>query len=157
MIDEKARSSVDHVDFRGRQRSEFWTVNDEPSKTVQSDAPEADLNVIMAKAGRASLVEHLAEVDGAFLDVSEFDDYAAMARHVAAAKQEFMKLHSKVRELFDHDVHKWLDAAHEEDKIAAMRELGYNPDGSPYVAPAPPEAVAAPVEPPVEPSGEPPA
>lgn len=121
---EEVRTSSDHLDSRGKQRSDFWTVNTEPSKTVQSDWKQADINQIMKQFGNVGVLEHLQQVDGLFMDVTEFTDYVDLRRHVAAAEAEFMKLPSKVREAFDHDVAVWLDTAHDKEKQDALVEAG---------------------------------
>lgn len=110
----------DQVDYRGKLRTQFQTsFKGEESKTIQSDAHLADIHEILKSAGGLPAI--LGEVDAQFMDVSEFTDYADMMREVRGAELEFMKLDPKVRALFDHDVYKWLDAAHE--RRAAPEEV----------------------------------
>lgn len=110
------------LDYRGRPRAEYQTVNDEPSKTIQSDAHEADIKTILKKHGMTGIVEHLAQTDAQFVDVTELTDYADVMRITREAEGEFMKLPAKVRALFDHDVAKWLDAAHDQEKRDAVAQ-----------------------------------
>lgn len=145
MSEEGRVQSEDHVDARGKQRSQFWTVNDEPSLTVQSDAREADINEIMKAAGYGSAIQHLRDVEEQFLDVSEFTDYAELARYVAKAESSFMALHPDVREIFKNDVNQWLDTAHDQDKVDALIRGGHIPAPEGWVDPT------APVEEPVAP------
>lgn len=102
----------DQRDYRGKLRIEFQTsFEGQESKTIQSDAHLADIQEILKSAG--GLPALLQEVDRQFMDVSEFTDYSDMMREVRGAELEFMKLDPQIRALFDHDVYKWLDAAHE--------------------------------------------
>lgn len=133
-------------DARGKLRSLFQTVNDQPSETVQSDAHLTDIQHIMKQFGIVGMSEHLDLTDRQFMDVSEFTDYADMMNHVREAETAFMDLPSKIRERFDHDVFKWLDAAHErrapEERSRSSRsERAGDPD------PVSPDALVEPVAP----------
>lgn len=103
----------------GRRRVQ--TVNDMPSKTVQADVVRSEIRHILAKYKGVGIVEHLRDVDLQFRDVSEFDDFADLMFQSKQAEKVFMSLPSKVREVFDHDVAKWLDAAHDEAKLEELR------------------------------------
>ena len=84
-----------------------------------------------------------------FLDVTEFEDYADLMRHVAHAKETFMELAPDVRALFDHSVEKWLDSAHDERRAPAARaQTGREGDEPEVVATA-----VADVEPVAAPQG----
>jgi len=107
-------------DSRGRLRSDSQTVNDQPSLTIQSDADEADIQKILSKFEQVGIVDNLNRADAMFLDVSEFTDFADLTRQTKAAELEFMKLPSKQREIFGHDVANWLDAAHDQEKRDAL-------------------------------------
>ncbi len=109
-------------DSRGKPR--FQTVNDDPSMTVQSDAHLADLRHIMAQFEETGL-DSLKEADLQFKDVSEFTDLRDALDQARQAETEFLKLPSKVREVFDHDVAVWLDTAHDEDKRDELVRRGY--------------------------------
>lgn len=115
---------TDHKDYRGKQRSEFWTAEFDESQTVQSDADLADLNKIIARYKKTGIVAGLNEAQGQFLDVSQHQDFAEVMRTARAAEMEFMKLPSKVREEFGHDVANWLDAAFDRDKREALVDSG---------------------------------
>ncbi len=113
---------VGDIDSRGRERVQ--TINDEPSMTVQSDAHLADVQNILNSYGQTGM-DTLDEAALSFRDVSEFTDLADAMNQAAAAEVEFMKLPSKVREVFEHDVAVWLDTAHDEDKRDALVEAGF--------------------------------
>ncbi len=109
-------------DSRGRPRVQ--TVNTAPSMTVQSDGHLADINNIMLKFGQ----EGMAQLDDAalqFADISSFTDLADAIQQARRAEVEFMKLPSKVREIFGHDVAVWLDTAHDKDKRDALVSAGF--------------------------------
>lgn len=111
-----------------RRRPRVRTVNNLPSKTVQSDVFNSEIRHVLAKFKEVGILEHMRNVDLEFRDVSEFTDFADMARQTKVAEGVFMKLPSKVREVFDHDVLNWLDAAHDPEKLEKLRpkleELG---------------------------------
>jgi len=110
------------VDYRGKPRVQ--TINKEPSMTVQSDAHLADLNNIMANFGQGR-IDMLDDVDLQYRDVSEFTDLSDALMQARDAEIEFMKLPSKVREIFMHDVAVWLDTAHDKEKRDALVEAGF--------------------------------
>lgn len=139
------------MDLRGKRREEFGTVNEQESRTIQSDAVEADIKTIMLRSGISGVIDHLSEADLVFGDVSELGDYAEVMRVVRAAEAEFMKLPPKVREVFDHDAAKWLDAANDgisEDQKSRLVELGViKPSGKDVRGPEDPVDVSEPVAP----------
>lgn len=110
------------IDARGRDRVQ--TINTDPSSTVQSDAHLADITKIVEGFAKTGM-DMLDEADLMFKDVSEFTDLGDALRQAETAKVEFMKLPSKVREVFEHDVAVWLDTAHDEDKRDALVNAGF--------------------------------
>lgn len=143
-------SKEQQKDYRGKLRSKYQTVNNDPSETVQSDAPLADIQKILAKYQEVGIIDHLNDAESVFRDVTEFTDYADAMRNLKVAEQTFMELPSKVREIFHHDVAEWLDAAHDPEKRDALVEAGF------VKAPKKEPVEAAPVEPvsPAETGGE---
>lgn len=139
----------------GRRRVQ--TLNELPSKTVQSDFHDANIHEILKKYPTEGIIDHLAKVDMQFLDVSEFTDYHDAYMHAAEAQQRFMELPSKLREVFNHDHLEWLDAAHNkniEPYRAKLEKLGLlepkathvevdpqNASGGPTTANDPPASV----------------
>jgi len=122
MQTEKQRG--DQLDFRGKKRSDTWTVNHDPSETIQSHAKQADITEILKKYKQGLTVEGLDNAEAIYMDISEFTDYADAMRHAALAEQTFMQLPSKVREIFHHNVAEWLDTAHDKEKRDALVEAG---------------------------------
>jgi len=126
-----------------RRKPRVQTVNTEPSKTVQSDLQRTEIKHILAKYRQVGIVDHLRSVDLQFRDVSEFTDFSDLMLQSAQAKQVFMNLPSKVREVFGHDVAVWLDVAHDPTRLEALRpqleKLGVL-EPAKAVAPPPPAA-----------------
>jgi len=104
-----------------RRKPRVQTVNDEPSKTVQSDVVRTEIRHILAKYRQTGVVEHMRNVDLQFRDVSEFEDFSDLMRQSKVAESVFMTLPSKVREVFGHDYAQWLDCAHDPEKLKALQ------------------------------------
>lgn len=133
---------VGELDSRGKNRVQ--SINDEDSMTVQSDAHLADIGEILRSYGATGMLD-LQETAMEFGDISSFTDLADALSQAKEAEVEFMKLPSKVRGIFDHDVAVWLDTAHDKDKRDALVEAGF------LEAPKEPEVVEVVVEPVVPP------
>ncbi len=114
----------DQLDYRGRPRSKYQTINTEPSQTIQSDADQADIKKILRKYKQVGIVDHLNLTEATYKDVTEFTDFGDVMRTVKQAENQFMELPSKVREIFQHDVASWLDHAHDEEKRASLVTAG---------------------------------
>lgn len=113
-------------DHRGKPRVQ--TLNTEPSQTVQSDAHLADIKQIMRSWGQGAQ-QSLDDAEMSFRDVTEFTDLQDAMNQAKEAEVEFLKLPSKVRELFGHDVAEWLDTSHDPEKreeiTAKLVEAGF--------------------------------
>lgn len=113
------------IDDDGRKRVQ--TVNDDEDRTVQSDVERAEIRNILAKYEATGIIDHMRAVDLQFRDVTEFTDLSDAMQQAKAAENEFMALPSKLREVFDHDVTKWLDAAHDgfsDHQLSKLEGLG---------------------------------
>jgi len=141
-----------------RKRPRVRTVNVLPSRTVQSDVFRTEIRHILAKYKQTGIVEHMRDVDLQFRDVSEFADFADLMFQSKEAEKVFLQLPSKVREVFQHDVARWLDAAHDPEKLEELRprleKLGVMTPKESVSAPAvvPPAAVPPGASPAVPPS-----
>lgn len=116
----------DTLDRRGKPRVQ--TEFHDESLTVQSDADQADIKKIMKRYTTYGIIDHLNLTEAAFKDVSELGDFADVMRTAQEAEAAFMRLPSKVREIFNHDVAEWLDTAHDQDKRDALVQAGFIQD-----------------------------
>jgi len=122
-----------------RRKPRVQTVNTMESKTVQSDVFKSEIRHVLAKYRQVGIIEHLRSVDLQFRDVSEFSDFSDLMYQSKQAEGVFMKLPSKVREVFDHDVATWLDVAHDPARLEELRpELEKLGVLEPLPAPPPP-------------------
>lgn len=115
-------------DRRGRERSAHQTFNDLPSETVQTDAHLADINKILGKYREFGITDSLNLAEKTFRDVTELPDYSEAMREIRKAEMQFMELPSKVREMFNHDVAEWLDAAEDPEKRHELVRKGFIKD-----------------------------
>lgn len=141
------------IEQRENGRRRVYTVNDEASQTQQSDRHRAEMRHILSRYEKTGVLVDLREVELQYRDVSEFDDFTDIMRAGAEAKTAFMRLPSKVRELFNHDHFEWLDTAHDPEKLQALRpkleKLGVLKELAPELLE--PEVPPAPPAPPVTP------
>lgn len=100
-----------------RKRPRIRTEFPEESRTVQSDRDRADMKTILQRHALQGAPVNLARPDLEFRDVTSFSDYGDALRELKNAEAAFMRLPSKVREVFGHDPAEWLDAA--EDGLSA--------------------------------------
>lgn len=128
------------IDSRGRPRVQ--TVNDSPTRTVQSDQVHTDLALILDRYRDGVPLDVLNRAEARFVDISELSDYAEAMRVVRSAEGFFMSQDPKVRAIFGNSVANFLDAAHDPDKRELLVEAGFleaDPETSPAVEPpAPP-------------------
>lgn len=133
-VDDKRNSNLD---FRGKPRVQ--TMNHDEMQTVQSDAMLADIHHVLGQWSPYGLKQNLDAAEVQFADIANFTDFADAMLHAKQAEAEFMKMPSKVREVFNHDVAEWLDSAHDEDKRQKLIDLGVLPAPEPETPPAAPE------------------
>ncbi len=115
---------TEQLDALGRPRSKYQTKNTMPSETVQADTEKADINLILKRYKEVGIQQNLDLTEAMFPDVTEIGDFQDVMQTARAAETEFMKLPSKVREIFKHDVANWLDTAHDQEKRASLIAAG---------------------------------
>lgn len=103
-------------------------VSDQPSRTVQSDAQDADINVIVARFGITGVLPQNVRMplEADFIDITDF--HTAM-QAMRAAEESFAQMPANVRERFQNDPGLFVDfcLAEEDGKlknIDEMRKLG---------------------------------
>lgn len=119
-----------------------------PSRTVQSDAMETDINVIVARFGLTGMLPQNVRppIEADFIDVVDFRDAMNAIR---AAQESFAAMPANVRERFQNDPARFVDfcTAEVDGKLAnldEMRKLGLAVDRP--VEPLPPDPAKPVVE-----------
>lgn len=95
-----------------------------PSMTKQSFKAECDINQILRKWQKTGLVEHVAQFDGRYDDVSGVVDYQDALGQVMAAEEAFASLPSGLRKRFENDPGKFMDFVLNDKNREEMRALG---------------------------------
>lgn len=78
-------------------RTDTPTINNEPSRTKQSFAEEANVNTIMARWHRTGVIEHLSKATPRYGDFATADDYQSACNKVLGAEHAFMELPAEIR------------------------------------------------------------
>lgn len=107
-----------------------------PSLTVQSDADDVDMNVIMHRFGvTGKFPENLAVPT--FGDYSEVFDFRSAHEAVIKARHDFERMPADVRAKFQNDPQVFLDFCENPDNIPSLVKMGmvvikegYNVDGT---------------------------
>lgn len=138
---------TEQLNSRGKPRSQFQTVFNDESLTVQSQKRESDISFILDRFKKTGIIEQLNVTAASFRDVSELGDFADVFNLAKEAEEQFMRLPPQVRSIFDHDVANWLDSAHDPEKRQALIDAGFvEPDPEATVIPNGP--AGDPVDPP---------
>lgn len=141
-----------YVEIRPNGKRRVRTMNYSESRTIQSDRNKAEIKNILARYEATGIIDHMRDVDLQYRDVSEFTDLADAMQQAKEAERVFLQLPPELRNVFENDVVNWLDAAHDPEKIEALRpqleQLGVL---DPIPAPPSPEPTPTPPEPTPEP------
>lgn len=94
--------------------------------TVQSDAADCDINVIMSRYKQTGVLplNMLRNKKGIYADVSEFGDYRDCLNKVQAAEHMFMSMPSDVRARFQNNPALFLDFASNPRNAQELIDLG---------------------------------
>ena len=93
------------------------------SLTVQSQAEDADINVMMKRFGVTGQLPTTARVPD-YGDWTEVSDYRSALHQVMEAQENFLQLSPKVRAQFENDPQQFADYASDPNNIKQMREWG---------------------------------
>lgn len=96
----------------------------EPSKALQSAAPECDIYNIIKQFNTTGLVTHVAQGTPQYGDVSDVPDYQAALEVIMTAEEQFGALPANVRREFDNDPGKMLEFIENPDNYERGVELG---------------------------------
>lgn len=112
----------------------------DPSRAVQSQKDEADINTIVRNFGVTGQLPQNVRVP-TFGDFDQVSDYREAIEAIRAAEASFMAMPSNVRAEFENDPQQFLDFCADPANVPRMRELGLAvpaaPDPAPSPAPAP--------------------
>ncbi len=95
-------------------------------------ADDCNINTIMARYEKTGLIEHVKEIQGAYGDFSEIQDYQSSLNQVIATRKMFDTLPSKIRGQFNNNPGTFLDFCEDPENFDEMVEMG-------LVLPAPAE------------------
>jgi len=106
------------------------------SETVQGDAPQADINLIVK---RYHMGEPLPQIEnGQFMDVSEIGSYEDVQSKIAEMQALFMSYPAEIRARFLNSAAKFADFVVDPANVDEGRQLGlFAPEPPPVVEPVP--------------------
>lgn len=103
--------------------NQFGLACKDKSRAIQSEAKDADINVIMERfgvTGQLPVIQRPPLV-GEFLEVQ---DYRSAVDLIMEADRAFMQLDAKVRKEFKDDPHAYVEFCSDPANLERMRELG---------------------------------
>lgn len=114
------------------------TICPEKTKTRQSEAAEADINVIMKRYEKTGLLPQSA-VEAMYQDVSEVGDYRSALEVVRIGQEAFMQLPAQLRARFDNDPAAFVDFVSDPRNRPQLEEMGLveKAPAGPVASPAP--------------------
>lgn len=104
-----------------------WPTTDcskDPGFTVQSDAKDADINVIVARLLKGGMVPPTLGGEPFFGDVSEIGNLADCLMVVQKADRLFMSFPANIRERFDNSPEEFVSFLSDEKNRSEAEELG---------------------------------
>lgn len=94
-----------------------------PSKTVQSQRDEADINVIVRNFGITGKLPTNIRAP-AYGDFTGVDDYQSAIEAIRSAEKSFMQMPSDVRDRFQNDPQQFVAFCGDERNLEEMKKLG---------------------------------
>jgi|SRR5579859_2431667 len=113
------------------------TVCEEVSLTKQSEAGDADINVILSRYEKTGIVP-VDTREKLFIDVSQMENYQAVLEHVRTTEEFFMQLPAGVRSRFENSPSVFLDRVVDPAYRKELQEIGLLEADPPAEAPAAP-------------------
>lgn len=111
-----------------------------PSRTVQDQKDEADINTIVRNFGVTGKVPQSVRVPE-YGDFTGISDYRTALEAIAEAEKSFLSMPADVRSKFDNDPQLFLEYCSDPENIPEMRKLGLAvPEVVPEVPVEPPTA-----------------
>lgn len=117
-----------------------------PSRTKQSHRDECDINTILKGYNRTGLLQHVAQHQGVYGDLSDAPTFHQAMNTIARAGQSFDLLPAEIRKRFSNDPAEFLEFVHDEKNRDEMVNMGLIPEprtpvdmDDPPAPPKPPE------------------
>ena len=129
-----------------RRRVSVDFTND-PGKTEQCHKKDCDIRVIMRKAERQGVLEHVNRYKGQYMDLPDVPSFHEAMNIIATADQMFETVPSHIRKKFGNDPAEYLKFMQNPENRDAIEALGL--DASHLPKPVEPDPLP-PAEPPAE-------
>jgi len=93
------------------------------SKTIQSQAEEADINTIVKRFGVTGLMPQSVRAP-TYADYDDVFDFQSAQEALILAERSFMAMPAEVRKRFNHDPAQFVDFCSDRSNLPEMRKLG---------------------------------
>ncbi len=131
---ESQANSYPRIKYRGDNNYDTKAASDEAtipadqygeSMTVQSQAEDADINVLMKRYGlTGKMPDDIGERIPTYGDFSGVMDYRSAVEAVNRAQMAFMEIPAELRARWDNDPQKFLEYSSNPENLAEMRKFG---------------------------------
>lgn len=112
-----------HADREARSRASTLTCSD-PSRTVQAQKDDADINVIVKRFGVTGQLPSAIRLPE-YGDFNGISDFREAVEAVQLAEREFLKVPAEERAKFNHDPQAWLAFVSDPDNREYLDAKGY--------------------------------
>lgn len=116
-----------YKDKKGPLKVEEWPIVDckgDPGFTVQADADEADINVLVARYNKSGQLPPMRGGQPFYGDVSDIGDLQESLIKVQEGNRLFMSYPADLRERFDNDPAKLIAFLSDDNNLKEAEELG---------------------------------
>lgn len=107
------------------------TFNKEDSMTVQSEAKDCDINVIMERYSKTGQLPQVTALQPLFADFTDITDYRSALETINAARDAFLLVPAHIRAQFGNDPTAFVNYASNPDNIDQLRKWGLANDNVP--------------------------
>lgn len=109
--------------IRAERQAESAISFSDPSKAVQSEKDDADINVIVKRFGLTGKLPTAINLPS-YGDFDTISDFRTALDIVSAAESEFLKVPADIRARFDHDPGQFLAFVENPENLDELRKLG---------------------------------
>jgi phage internal scaffolding protein len=107
-----------------------------PSLTIQSQAEDADLNIIMRRFGITGKMPENVRLPE-YGDFTQITDYRSALESVRMANEAFMEIPAEIRARFQNDPQQFLEFTTNEKNLDELRKMGLAKPLQPTITPPP--------------------